>query len=59
MVNSKEHIDLLDEALRVELTKALEVLGRQLATLSEKFVSDYKPLTEKLSKIVRIAERVR
>ena len=58
VANSKEHIDLLDAALADELTKALEALGGQLAALSEKFVSDYMPLTEKLSKIIRIAEGV-
>lgn len=45
----------LDAGLQNELTKSLETLGRQLASLSEKFVSDYTPLTERLREVVRIA----
>ena len=59
VAKSKDQIDLLDAALSEELTKSLEALGGQLAALSEKFVSDYKPLTEKLRKVLKIAERVR
>jgi hypothetical protein len=55
---SKEQIDLLDAALAQELEKALEALGRQLAALSERFVEDYQPLTEKLREVVRIASHV-
>lgn len=53
---SKQQIELLDAALSDELTKALDALGRQLAALSEKFVSDYTPLTEKLREVVRLAK---
>lgn len=45
----------LDTGLQEELTKSLETLGRQLASLSEKFVADYTPLTERLKEVVRIA----
>ncbi|MEB5924323.1 methyl-accepting chemotaxis protein [Franconibacter daqui] len=45
----------LDAGLQEELTKSLETLGRQLASLSEKFVADYTPLTERLREVVRIA----
>lgn len=45
----------LDTGLQQELTKSLESLGRQLASLSEKFVSDYTPLTDRLKEVVRIA----
>jgi hypothetical protein len=55
---SKEQIELLDAALTEELTKALEAFGKQLSALSEKFASDYTPLTEKLREIVQIANRV-
>ena len=41
-----------------ELTKALESFGRQLAALSEKFVNDYTPLTERLRDILTIAEKI-
>jgi len=58
VAKSKDQIDLLDAALSDELKKSLEALGGQLAALSEKFVSDYMPLTDRLREIVRIAERV-
>jgi DNA-binding FrmR family transcriptional regulator len=45
----------LDKSLSEELTKALETLGRQLASLSEKFVADYTPLTERLRGILELA----
>jgi DNA anti-recombination protein RmuC/multisubunit Na+/H+ antiporter MnhG subunit len=45
----------LDTGLQEELTKSLETLGRQLASLSEKFVADYSPLTDRLREVVRLA----
>jgi uncharacterized phage infection (PIP) family protein YhgE len=51
---TKEQVAVLDAALAEELKKSLESLGRQLAALSEKFVSDYGPLTDKLKLIVDI-----
>lgn len=59
VAKSKKQIDELDTALAEELRKSLEALGGNLAALSEKFVSDYLPLTEKLKEVVRIAERIR
>ena len=53
---SREQISLLDAALSEELTKSLDSLGRQLSALSEKFVSDYGPLTEQLRRIVQLAK---
>ena len=58
VAKSKDQIDALDAALSEELKKSLEALGGQLAALSEKFVSDYKPLTDRLREVVRISERV-
>ncbi|MBN8827238.1 MAG: hypothetical protein J0H68_00845 [Sphingobacteriia bacterium] len=52
----KGGVTTLDAALQEELNKALEGLGRQLASLSAKFVEDYSPLTDRLREIVRIAE---
>ena len=49
----------LDEGLQVELTKSLETLGRQMASLSQRFVEDYSPLTDKLREIVQLAQQVR
>jgi DNA anti-recombination protein RmuC len=56
MAKTKEQISFLDAALTEELKKSLESLGRQLAALSERFVSDYGPLTEKLRRVVEMAK---
>jgi len=53
-----ENFKTLDKNLEVALQNSLSGLGRQLASLSEKFVSDYSPLTEKLRKIVEISKGV-
>jgi DNA anti-recombination protein RmuC len=55
MDSVRQSVITLDKGLQEELTKSLESLGRQLASLSEKFVSDYTPLTERLREVVRIA----
>jgi hypothetical protein len=51
---TKEQVAVLDAALAEELKKSLESLGRQLAALSEKFVNDYGPLTDKLRLLVNV-----
>lgn len=51
----KKQLSAIDKGLEEELVKALESLGNSLASLSEKFVSDYTPLTEKLTKLVEIS----
>jgi DNA anti-recombination protein RmuC len=53
--NTKEQVIVLDKALSTELTKSLEIFGRQLASLSQKFAEDYTPLTAKLRDIVELA----
>ncbi|WP_027708873.1 hypothetical protein [Zooshikella ganghwensis] len=53
---SEKHWQQLDDLLTTQLNKSLETFGYQLTALSEKFVSDYAPLTEKLRKIITIAE---
>jgi DNA anti-recombination protein RmuC len=58
VAKTKENVLALETALTRELEHSLEGLGRQLAALSEKFVSDYGPLTDKLQRIVQIAGRV-
>jgi hypothetical protein len=52
---TKEQVTVLDAALSEELQKSLQSLGRQLSALSEKFVSDYGPLTDKLRRLVSVA----
>ena len=47
-------IQLLGSALQEELTKSLESLGRQLTSLSNRFVQDYTPLTEQLRNLVQM-----
>lgn len=54
VAKTKEQVTVLDTALSEELRKSLESLGGQLAALSEKFVSDYTPLTEKLRRLVEV-----
>jgi hypothetical protein len=54
----KEGVLSLDKALQKELNDSLASLGKQLASLSEKFVEDYLPLTEKLREVVRLAAKV-
>ncbi len=49
----------LDQAMEEELTRALETFGCQLTALSEKFVRDYTPLTEKLRDVIRIVDQQR
>lgn len=48
----------LDAALEYELTTSLQTFGSQLAALSEKFVSDYTPLTDKLRELIYLAEKI-
>lgn len=48
----------LDESMEEELNKALKSFGMQLTALSEKFVSDYTPLTKRLQQLVKVAESV-
>ena len=56
MVNrTEQQIMKLDDAMEDELVKALKTFGYQLSSLSEKFVSDYSPLTEKLQQVLSIA----
>lgn len=52
----KEGVLALDKELEKGLTDSLTSLGKQLASLSEKFVHDYMPLTERLREIVRLAK---
>ncbi|MCT4604476.1 MAG: hypothetical protein N4A59_16435 [Marinifilum sp.] len=56
--NIEKQFKELDEALSHELTKALEALGNQLASVSNKFVQDYVPLTNRLKEVVNLAERL-
>jgi ABC-type transporter Mla subunit MlaD len=48
---------LLDESMEKELTQALRTFGYQLTALSEKFVNDYMPLTDRLREVIALAEQ--
>ncbi|WP_111640396.1 hypothetical protein [Marinimicrobium alkaliphilum] len=50
-------VQKLDQALEAELTKSLTTFGYQLTSLSEKFVNDYAPLTDRLRALVQLAEQ--
>ncbi|CAM3679917.1 hypothetical protein [Polynucleobacter antarcticus] len=54
----KKNFETLDKNLEAELEKALVSLGQQLASLSEKFVQDYTPLTERLRDVVNMTKGV-
>ncbi len=49
---TKQQVTVLDKALSEELEKSLNSLGRQLTALSDKFVKDYTPLTDKLRQLL-------
>ncbi len=57
LTQTDKQISKLDAALEQELNKSLKTMGEQLAALSEKFVQDYSPLTERLHDIVNMAEQ--
>lgn len=48
----------LDTSMEEELNKALRSFGLQLTALSEKFVEDYSPLTDKLQEVVHLAQSI-
>jgi hypothetical protein len=54
---TNQHMQLLDESMEKELTQALQTFGYQLTALSEKFVNDYIPLTDKLRELLLVAEQ--
>ena len=51
-----QQTQLLDTALQEELKIAIETMGKLLASLSNQFVKDYSPLTDKLREVVKLAE---
>ena len=59
IANNAERIKSLDENLGIELEKSLETLGSSLATLSNKFVEDYTPLTQKLRELITISKNIK
>jgi archaellum component FlaC len=58
IADNADRIKNLDNELGQELNKSLESLGSQLTSLSQHFVNDYKPLTDKLKEVVQMANRI-
>lgn len=54
----RKNFETIDKNLEAELEKALTTMGQQLASLSEKFVRDYNPLTERLKEVVEMTRGV-
>ena len=50
--------DEFDKNMQSELNECIRLLGKNLASLSEKFVADYSPLTDRLRDVVQIAGKV-
>ncbi|QJB56561.1 hypothetical protein [Pseudodesulfovibrio sp. zrk46] len=53
---TQEHVEAIEKALEEELTKSLNSLAGALTALSNQFVSDYTPLTERLREVIVLAE---
>lgn len=49
----ENRLENLDRQMQQELIRSIEILGRNLAALSEKFVQDYSPLTDRLREVVQ------
>ena len=54
----RNNVTNINRSMEVALNESLTSLGTQLATLSNKFVKDYEPLTERLKDIVNIARGI-
>lgn len=54
----KQSVLALDVALQKELETALQSLAGQLAALSNRFVEDYTPLTQRLRELVESSKRI-
>lgn len=55
---TRQQVLALDKALEKGLNDSLESLGRQLTALSQKFVEDYSPLTDRLRQVVQLGRAV-
>lgn len=47
-----------DRQMQQELTRALELMGQNLASVSEKFVSDYTPITDRLREVLNVGRGI-
>jgi hypothetical protein len=56
---TQKQMEILDESMEKQLNLALQTFGYQLTALSEKFVNDYIPLTDRLRDLVTLAEQAK
>lgn len=56
---TQKQMEVLDESMEKQLNLALQTFGYQLTALSEKFVNDYIPLTDRLRELVTLAEQMK
>lgn len=54
MQKMNEQFESFDKAMQDELTRSIELLGQNMASVSEKLVSDYTPLTDRLRQVLEI-----
>ena len=54
--NLNGQIKKLDDAMQEELSRVMKIMSDRLVYLSNKFVEDYTPLTERLKQIVNISK---
>lgn len=57
-VRLAEHLEKIQNGLEQELVQSLKTFGYQMTSLSEKFVNDYAPLTERLRTLIHLAEKL-
>lgn len=50
-----QQFETFDAQMQQELTRSLQTLGTNLASISEKFVVDYTPLTQRLNELINVA----
>ena len=53
-----EQFTSFDNQMQQEMNRSIQAMGRNLASVSEKLVNDYTPLTERLRELVNISNRV-
>lgn len=53
----EQQVQALDNAMEEQLQKSMNLLAGKLASLSEKFVRDYTPLTNELARLVQLARQ--
>lgn len=56
---SQDQITSIEKSLETELKKSMDSFAGMMVALSQKFASDYLPLTERLREILTIAQQVR